>query len=67
MTENRIRVNAKSTSKGIWSLDVTVEYSKVIVSGEEISGADVNVLSIIKEQEKQFKADGRKLAGDNDE
>ncbi len=31
MTEKRIRVNAKSTSKGIWSLDVAVE-----ISGEKL-------------------------------
>lgn len=62
MTEKRIRVNAKSTAKGVWTLDVTVE-----VSGEEITGADVDVLSIIKEKEKEFRDDGRQLAGDNEE
>ena len=62
MSENRVRVNARSTSKGVWSLDVTVE-----VSGEEVSNEGVDVLSVIKEQEKQFREDGRKLAGDNDE
>jgi len=60
MTEKRIRVNAKSTSKGIWALDVTVE-----ISGEDVSGADVNVLEIIQAKEKEFRDDGRKLAGDD--
>ena len=59
MTEKRIRVNAKSTAKGLWTLDVTVE-----VTGEDVTGADVDILSIIQEKEKEFRADGRQLAGD---
>ena len=59
MTEKRIRVNAKSTAKGVWSLDVTVE-----VSGEAVTAADVDVLKIIHEKEKEFREDGRILAGD---
>ena len=59
MTEKRIRVNAKSTAKGIWSLDVTVE-----VSGEDITGSDIDVLKIIQEKEKEFRENGRQLAGD---
>jgi len=43
MTEKRIRVNAKSTAKGIWSLDVTVE-----ISGEKVGGEDVDVLKILQ-------------------
>ena len=57
--EKRIRVNAKSTAKGIWSLDVTVE-----VTGEVVDESQADVLSIIQAKEKEFKADGRKLAGD---
>ena len=59
MNEKRIRVNAKSTAKGIWSLDITVE-----VSSEAVTAADVDVLKIIQEKEKEFREDGRKLAGD---
>lgn len=62
MTEKRIRVNAKSTAKGVWTLDVTVE-----VNGEEVSGADADVLAIIKEKEKEFQEDNRKMAGETDE
>lgn len=60
MNEKRIRVNAKSTSKGVWSFDVTVE-----VSGEEVTGTNADVLKIIQEKEKEFKEAGRKLAGDD--
>ncbi len=60
MSEKRIRVNAKSTSKGVWSLDVTVE-----VSGEKVTGADVDVLKIIQEKEKEFREDDRVLTGDS--
>ena len=62
MTEKRIRVNAKSTAKGIWSLDVTVE-----VTGENITANDVDVLKVIQEKEKEFREDGRQLAGDTSE
>ena len=54
--EKRIRVNAKVTSKGLWQLDVTVE-----VTDENVTGADINILEIIKEKEKEFAADGRKM------
>lgn len=60
MTEKRIRVNAKSTAKGVWCLDVTVE-----VTGEGVTGADVDVLKIIQEKEKEFREDGRQLAGES--
>jgi len=62
MVEKRIRVNAKSTAKGIWSLDVTVE-----VTGEDITALQANVLEIIKEKEKEFHDDGRQLAGESNE
>ena len=61
MTEKRIRVNAKSTSKGIWSLDVTIE-----ISGEKID-THPDVLGEIKYQEDLFRTDGRTLAGENNE
>lgn len=61
-TEKRIRANAKSTAKGIWYLDVTVE-----VSGENVTVDEVDVLKIIKEKEKEFREDGRQLAGDTSE
>jgi len=62
MTENRIRVNAKSNMKGVWSLDVTVE-----ATGEDIISFDVDVLKVIQEKEKEFRADGRVMAGDSNE
>ena len=62
MTEKRIRVNAKSTAKGLWSLDVTAE-----VSGEDVTGADVDVLKIIQEKEKEFRDNGRQMAGDSND
>lgn len=62
MSEKRIRVNAKSTAKGIWCLDVTVE-----VTGEDVTIQDVDVLKVIQEKEKEFREDGRQLAGDTSE
>lgn len=62
MTEKRIRVNAKSTSKGIWSFDVTIE-----INGEKLTEEHPDVLGEIKYQEDLFRADGRTLAGDSNE
>lgn len=60
MTETRKRVNAKSTSKGIWSLDVTVE-----VSGENVDVDHPDVLTEIEYQEELFRAKKRIMAGDS--
>ena len=59
MTEKRIRVNVKQTSKGLHYLDVTVE-----VSAEQVAANDVNVLEILKSKEQELKYDGRKIVGD---
>lgn len=58
--DKRVRVNAKSSVKGIWTLDVAVE-----VTGQNILSEDVDVLSIIKDKEREFREDGRTLGGDN--
>ena len=60
MTEKRIRANAKSTVKGIWTLDVTVE-----ISGDDIGADHPDVLSEIKYQEDLFRSDGKTIAGEN--
>ena len=59
MTEKRIRTNAKQTAKGTWQLDVTVE-----ISGEELQSEHPDVLGEIIYQEKIFRDNGKKLAGD---
>ena len=59
MPETRKCVNAKSTAKGLWQLDVTVE-----INGIELSNDHPDVLGEIIHQEKLFRADGRKMAGD---
>ena len=59
MTEKRIRVNAKQTAKGLWQLDVTVELNDV-----EIESEHPDVLAEIIHQEKLFKENGKKMAGD---
>ena len=62
MTEKRIRVNAKSTSKGIWSFDITVE-----IAADTLDGVHPNVLAEIKYQEELFRSQGRTVAGDSNE
>jgi len=59
MTDKRTRVNAKSTAKGLWQLDVTVE-----INNAELTDNHPNVLEEIQHQEKVFREDGRKMAGD---
>ena len=71
--EPRFRISAKQTAKNFWQLDATVEYKsdKIKVStNPDDSAVTVNnslglqLLSLIKETEKEFRADGRKLVGD---
>ena len=73
MTETRYRVNAKSTTKGIWTLDVTVELPDSSLNRNiDESNSDImekntigeELLRIIKNTERAFVADGRRLAGD---
>jgi len=59
LVEKRVRVNAKQTAKGFWQLDVTVELNNI-----ELSNDHPDVLGEIIHQEKLFRADGRKMAGD---
>ena len=59
MTENRTRVNVKITAKGFWQLDVTIELNNVVLSNDH-----PNVLGELQYQEKLFRADGRKMVGD---
>jgi hypothetical protein len=61
MTERRIRVNAKQTAKGLWQLDVTVE-----ATGNNISHDEADVLTVIRAKEVEFRADSRKMVGEND-
>lgn len=71
--EPRFRISAKQTAKNFWQLDATVEYKsdKIKIStNPDDSGATVSnslglqLLSLIKETEKEFRADGRNLVGD---
>jgi len=59
MTEKRIRVNTKQTAKGLWQLDVTVE-----LNGVELENEHPDVLGEVIHQEKLFRENSRKMAGD---
>ena len=59
ITENRTRVNAEQTAKGLWKLDVTVE-----INNTELLNEHHDVIGEIIHQEKLFRDDGRKMAGD---
>ena len=71
--EPRFRIGSKQTAKGLWQLDATVEYKSDKIkrssnpedSGDEISEPlGLRLLSLIKETEKEFRADNRIMAGD---
>jgi len=71
--EPRFRISAKQTAKGLWQLDATLEYKddKIEVSLDPDDAGNTThttlgsrLLSLIKETEKVFLADGRKMAGD---
>jgi len=72
--EPRFRVSAKQSTKNLWTIDGTVEYKKEVIEisissndpGDTVSNTlGLRLLSIIKETEKVFRADGRRMAGDN--
>lgn len=70
--EPRYRINASQSAKGYWQLDATIEDSKdrlVISDKQDIADTETislgeKLLQLVKETEKAFRADGRKLAGD---
>ena len=72
-SEPRFRISAKQTAKNFWHLDATLEYKsdKIEISPDDNDTGDtvkntlgLQLLSLIKETEKEFRADGRKLVGD---
>ena len=72
-TEPRFRINASQTAKNLWQLNATCEYKsdKIELSSDENDTGNtvkttlgLRLLSLIKETEKEFRADGRKMVGD---
>jgi len=72
--EPRFRISAKQTAKNMWQIDATAEYKsdKIMIQEtqngkiEPITGPlGLRLLSLIKETEKAFREDGRKIVGDN--
>jgi len=63
----RFRINAHQSAKGAWQFDATVEYhSDQITAGDlKDTGATttlgLKLLSLIKETEKAFRDDNRKI------
>jgi len=71
--EPRFRISAKQTAKNFWQLDGTVEYKsdKIKMSTNPDDSAitvdttlGLRLLSMIKETEKEFRNDNRKIVGD---
>ena len=71
--EPRFRISAKQNAKNFWQLDGTVEYKsdKIQVSTNPNDSGQtayntlgLQLLSLIKETEKEFRADKRKIVGD---
>lgn len=71
--EPRFRISAKQTAKNLWQIDATVEYKsdKIQVSVDPkdpgrtaYNTLGLQLLSLIKETEKEFRKDGRKIVGD---
>ena len=72
-SEPRFRISAKQTAKNFWQLDGTVEHKndKMTISTDPNDTAvtvestlGLQLLSMIKEAEKEFREDGRKIVGD---
>ena len=71
--EPRFRISAKQTAKNFWQIDATVEFKSDKIkrstnpndTGDEITETlGLRLLSLIKETEKEFRADNRKIVGD---
>lgn len=72
MTEPRFRINVSQTAKGLHQFDCTIELdSNIFKNINEVDAADIKIetigkklLDVLKDAEKQFKEDGRKLVTD---
>ena len=71
--EPRFRISAKQTAKNYWQIDATAEYKSDKITIKETQEGKIEpvkgplglrLLSLIKETEKEFRADGRKIVGD---
>jgi len=71
--EPRFRINAKQTAKNLWQFDATCENHEdtitVPLSEDDVANVEkvklgVKLLSIIKEAEKAFREDNKKLVSD---
>lgn len=69
----RFRISAKQTAKNFWQIDATVEFKSDKIKrstnpndqGDEVTETlGLRLLSLIKETEKEFRADNRKIIGD---
>lgn len=58
-TRERVRVNAKQTSKGEWYFEATFEDEATSV---DIDRASSRLLEAVKAVEEKFRADGKVLA-----
>ena len=71
----RLRLNAKSTAKGLWYFDATIESESDKLT-ESVSNTDLadirtstlgeRILKVIKDAEDVFVKDGRTVIGRND-
>ena len=74
--EPRFRVAAKQTAKNLWQLDATIEYDSrtitIPLSVEDVAKVEdrklgVELLNMIKDAEKAFRDDNRRLISDLDD
>ena len=71
--EPRFRIAAKQSTKNLWAIDGTVEHNSRTISKplsyEDVANVEdreigVELLEMIKETEKAFREDNRKLVSD---
>jgi len=71
--EPRFRINVRQNAKNQWAFEATLEFKsdKIKRSTNPNDQADevtetlgLRLLSLIKETEKEFRADGRRIIGD---
>lgn len=71
----RFRIAVKQNAKNFWQIDATLEFKSDKIKrstnlndqGDEITESlGLRLLSLIKETEKEFRADGRQIIGDSE-
>lgn len=68
----KFKIKTKQLAKNFWSIEASLEYKSDKIAlpprvgqDPELQSLGLRLLSMIKEAEKEFRADGRRIVGDD--